>query len=73
MIVLTVPLTEMRELLGHLRDDLKPETLVFAAVDVLQPALALAQEVLPAQARFAGRPPNPHRRRRALDRPCRPV
>lgn len=57
MIILAVPLSELAELLGYIREDLKPETLIFAAVNVLQPAIDLAAAHLPKQAHFvAGHP-----------------
>jgi prephenate dehydrogenase len=52
MIVLAVPLNELGDLFTHIREDLKPETLVFATVNVMQPAIALAAEHLPKQTHF---------------------
>ena len=57
MIVFSVPLSELRELLTHLREDLQPGVLVFIASDVIQPALQLAAERLPPQTHVvAGHP-----------------
>lgn len=57
MIILAVPLSELAELLGYIREDLKPETLIFASVNVLQPTIDLAAARLPQQAHFvAGHP-----------------
>ena len=52
MIVLAVPLNELGELFTHIREDLKPETLVFALVNVMQPAIQLAADKLPKQTHF---------------------
>jgi prephenate dehydrogenase len=57
LIILTVPLSELGELLGHIRSDLKPETVVFANVHVLRPAIALAEQHLLPETHFvAGHP-----------------
>lgn len=57
MIVLALPLNELRETLGHIREDLRPDTLIFAVTDVLQPALDSATELLPEQTHcVAGHP-----------------
>jgi prephenate dehydrogenase len=57
MIILTTPVSEMRDLLPHLRADLKPTTLLFAVTDVFQPVLALASQLLPEATHFvAGQP-----------------
>lgn len=57
MIILALPLNELHETLGHIREDLQPETLIFAVTDVLQPALDLAAELLPAHTNsVAGHP-----------------
>lgn len=57
LIVLAAPLTEIRDLLTHIGPDLQPETLLFLAVDVLQPALELAATQLPPRAHVvAGHP-----------------
>jgi prephenate dehydrogenase len=52
MIVLSTPLSELRELFGHLAEDTQPETLVFTAVNVMQPAIALGAELLPKRTHF---------------------
>ncbi|RIK32208.1 MAG: hypothetical protein DCC55_36385 [Chloroflexi bacterium] len=57
LVFLAVPLSELRDLLHHLRDSLRAETLVFIAVDMIQPALQLAHELLPSRAHVvAGHP-----------------
>jgi prephenate dehydrogenase len=57
MIIFAVPLSELRELLTHLRDDLQPGALVFITSDVIQPALQLARDGLPPQTHVvAGHP-----------------
>lgn len=57
MIVLSVPLNELGALFTHIAEDLKPQTLVFAAVNVMQPAIKLAAEHLPKGTHFvAGHP-----------------
>ena len=42
MVVLAVPLSELPELFTHIGQDIKPNVLVFAIVNVMQPAIALA-------------------------------
>jgi prephenate dehydrogenase len=49
MIILATPFSALRDLFNHIREDLRPETLVLAAVNVMQPAIALAAELLPRQ------------------------
>ncbi|MEZ4619513.1 MAG: prephenate dehydrogenase/arogenate dehydrogenase family protein [Caldilineaceae bacterium] len=57
LIILTVPLSELAELFGHIKEDLKPETVVFATVNVLRPAIELAAQHLSAETHFvAGHP-----------------
>jgi prephenate dehydrogenase len=57
MIILTTPVSELRELLPHLREDLKPNTLLFAVSDVFQPVLQVAAQLLPQATHFvAGQP-----------------
>jgi prephenate dehydrogenase len=49
MVVLAVPLSSLPELFTHIREDLKPETLILILVNVLQPALELAKTHLSGQ------------------------
>lgn len=57
LVLLAVPISELPDLFAHLREDLKPETLVFAVVNVLQPAIDLAAQHLPPETHFvAGHP-----------------
>lgn len=57
LIILTVPLSELPELFGHIKEDLKPETVLFATVNVLRPAIELAEAHLPPETHFvAGHP-----------------
>lgn len=57
LIILSVPLNELPDLFGHIKEDLKPETVIFAAVNVLRPAIELADQHLPPEAHFvAGHP-----------------
>jgi prephenate dehydrogenase len=57
MIVVAVPLSELEELFKLLAEDLKAGTLVFAITSLLQPAIALADRLLPVGVHFvAGRP-----------------
>ncbi len=57
LIILTVPLSELSELFGHIKEDLKPETVIFATVNVLRPAIELAAQGLAPEAHFvAGHP-----------------
>lgn len=57
LIILTVPLSELAELFGHIKSDLKPETVLFANVNVLRPAIALAEQYLSPETHFvAGHP-----------------
>ena len=57
LIMLAVPLSELPDLFNHLRPDLKPETLIFAIVNVLQPAIDLAAKHLSPETHFvAGHP-----------------
>jgi prephenate dehydrogenase len=57
LIILTVPLSELGELFGHIKSDLKPETVVFATVNVLRPAIALAEQHFGPETHFvAGHP-----------------
>ncbi|MEZ4735750.1 MAG: prephenate dehydrogenase [Caldilineaceae bacterium] len=46
LILLTLPLNELDETLPHLREDLRPETLVFAITNVMQPAIEIAAKHL---------------------------
>ncbi len=52
LIVLAVPVSELQALFTHLSQDLKPNTLVFALVDVMQPAIDLAAQYLPQHTHF---------------------
>ncbi|MEZ4868941.1 MAG: prephenate dehydrogenase/arogenate dehydrogenase family protein [Caldilineaceae bacterium] len=52
LILLAVPLSELRDLLHHIREDLRSDTLVFAVVNVLQPAIAVAAAELGAETHF---------------------
>jgi prephenate dehydrogenase len=57
MVIFTVPLSELRDLLPHLREDLKSGALVFVISDVIQPALELVAAHLPPQTHVvAGHP-----------------
>jgi prephenate dehydrogenase len=49
MIILATPFSALQDLFSHIREDLRPETLVLAAVNVMQPAIALAAALLPPQ------------------------
>ncbi len=52
LIVLAVPLGELQALLTHMREDLQPNTLVLTLVNVMQPALVLAEQQLPGHTHF---------------------
>lgn len=52
LIVLAVPLSELQALFTLLSQELKPTTLVFALVDVMQPAIKLAAQHLGQHRRF---------------------
>ena len=57
MIVVAIPLSEMEELFKLLAPDLKPGTLIFTITALLQPAIDLADRLLPAGVHFvAGHP-----------------
>jgi prephenate dehydrogenase len=57
LVILAVPLSELSDLLGHLRDSLSTGALVFIAVDMIQPALDLARQLLPPRTHVvAGHP-----------------
>jgi prephenate dehydrogenase len=57
LVILAVPLSELRDLLTHLRDSLSAGALVFIAADMIQPALELAAELLPPRTHVvAGHP-----------------
>lgn len=57
LIILAVPLSELGELFGHIKEDLKAETVIFATVNVLRPAIALAKEHFGPETHFvAGHP-----------------
>lgn len=57
LIVVAVPLSELEELFKLLAEELKPGTLVFALTSLLQPAIDLADKLLPAGVHFvAGHP-----------------
>lgn len=52
MIVLAVPLGALEELFTHIGEDIKPNTLIFAIVNVMQPAVALAAAHLAGHTHF---------------------
>lgn len=52
LIVLAVPVSELQALFTHISQELKPNTLVFALVDVMQPAIDLAEQYLPEHRHF---------------------
>lgn len=52
LIAITAPLSELSELFTHIREDLRPNTLVFAIVNVMQPAIELAAKQLPSETHF---------------------
>lgn len=57
LIILNEPLSELPELFGHIQEDLKAETVLFSTVNVLRPAIALAEEHLSSAVHFvAGHP-----------------
>jgi len=57
LIILAVPLNELGELFGHIKEDLRAESVIFATVNVLRPAIALAEEHFGPETHFvAGHP-----------------
>ena len=50
LIVLSMPISEIAETLELIRDDVRPNTLVFVLSDVLQPAAQMIEEKLGSQA-----------------------
>jgi prephenate dehydrogenase len=52
LLLLTLSLSELEETLPHIRDDLRPETLVFAVTNVMQPTIELAAKLLPPETHF---------------------
>ena len=57
LIILAVPLSELAELFAHIKEDLRPETVVFSTVNVLRPAIQLAETHLSSETHFvAGHP-----------------
>lgn len=57
LIVLNLSLPELEETLPHVREDLRPETLIFAATNVMQPAIELANKLLAPEAHFVAAHP----------------
>ena len=57
LIILAVPLSELGEIFSHIKEDLKPDTVIFATVNVLRPAIALAEQHFGPETHFvAGHP-----------------
>ena len=57
MLVLALPLRELGATLELVREDLKSDSLIFAIVNVMQPAIDIARQYLPAETHFvAGHP-----------------
>jgi prephenate dehydrogenase len=52
LILLTLSLKELEETLPHLREDLRPETLLFAVTNVMQPAIEVAAKQLAPETHF---------------------
>lgn len=52
LILLTLPLNELDESLPHIREDLRPETLLFAVTNVMQPAIEMAANHLTPETHF---------------------
>ncbi|MBX3014535.1 MAG: prephenate dehydrogenase/arogenate dehydrogenase family protein [Caldilineaceae bacterium] len=52
LILLTLSLPELEETLPHLREDLRPETLVFAITNAMQPTIDLAAKQLAPETHF---------------------
>lgn len=52
LILFTLSLTELEETLPHIREDLRPETLLFAVTNVMQPTIDLAAKQLPPETHF---------------------
>lgn len=52
LVVLALPLTEVDETLGHIAEDLAPNSLVLAVGSLLQPLVESAQKNLPNHSRF---------------------
>ncbi len=46
LVVLAVPLSELDDLLGHMREGLRSDTLVLALTNIMQPAMAIADAQL---------------------------
>jgi prephenate dehydrogenase len=57
LIVLNLSLPELEENLPHIREDLRPETLLFAVTNVMQPAVELARKLLPPETHFVAAHP----------------
>jgi prephenate dehydrogenase len=53
LVITAVPQGELPELYSQIAEDLKPGSLVFSLVDVMQPALAAAESNLPGHVGFA--------------------
>ena len=52
LILLTLSLSELAETLPHIREDLRPETLLFAVTNVMQPSIEIAAKVLAPETHF---------------------
>jgi prephenate dehydrogenase len=52
LILLTLSLSELEETLPHIRDDLRPETLLFAVTNVMQPSIDIAAKLLAPETHF---------------------
>ncbi len=54
LVILALPLAEIRETLQHIREDLRPNAVVMDTASVKAPVLAWAQEILPDTVHFVG-------------------
>lgn len=52
LILLTLSLSELEETLPHIREDLRPETLLFAVTNVMQPSIEIAANLLAPETHF---------------------
>jgi len=52
LILLTLSLSELAETLPHIREDVKPETLIFAITNIMQPAIDIAAKHLAPETHF---------------------
>jgi prephenate dehydrogenase len=57
LIVLALPLNELDGLLGHMREGLRPDAMILALTNIMQPAIEIADKQLPENVHFVAAHP----------------